>query len=40
MRKPPGGAMRCLAVLLAAVWVTAAVPSRADSDPVSDPSSG
>ncbi len=37
MRKPPGGAMRCLAVLLAAVWVTAAVPSRADSDPVSDP---
>ncbi len=37
MRKPPGSGIRCLAALLAAVWVAAALPSRADSDPVSDP---
>ncbi len=37
MRTPPGSGARCLAALLAVLWVGAAAPSRADSDPVSDP---
>ncbi len=37
MRKPPRSGARCLAALLAVLWVGAAAPSRADSDPVSDP---
>ncbi len=37
MRKPPRSGARCLAALLAVLWVGAAAPSRADSEPVSDP---
>ncbi len=37
MRKPPRSWARCLAALLAVLWVGAAAPSRADSEPVSDP---
>ncbi len=37
MRKSPRSGARCLAALLAVLWVGAAAPSRADSDPVSDP---
>ncbi len=37
MRKPPRRGARCLAALLAVLWVGAAAPSRADSEPVSDP---
>ncbi len=37
MRRPPRGGMRCLAALLASLWVVAALPSRADTAEVNDP---
>ena len=37
MRPPRADGMRCLAALLAALWVSAALPSHADSDEVNDP---